>query len=311
MSKIPEKKLIHHMRRSISEYAKQNTKDTLGDRSKYIGASDIGGCPFQTIMSKLNPPKYSLEKELIFFRGHIAEEFVARGLTGLNTMRQYEAKSELDGFPLIAHLDFFITSKNRDVIVEVKTVGAPIEDMYESWVLQVTFQMGLVFQQTGRMPEGYVLAIDDRGWIDEFKVEFNDAIFELCLSKASHLISALREECKPKAIIQYYCSDCPFKMECPKQGQFAEDLPTELSEDLKFIKKSKEMAKEAKKRGDRVKEYMVNTGVEALKEEATQTVVTTKEMQTTRVNTDKLKALYPEVYEACARTSSYYRMNIL
>ncbi len=41
----------------------QESKESLGDRSKYIGASDVGGCPYQVIKSKLEKPKYSIKKQ--------------------------------------------------------------------------------------------------------------------------------------------------------------------------------------------------------------------------------------------------------
>ena len=312
MSKNPTKKLISYMSKSIKEYAKQQTKDTLGDRSEYIGASDIGGCPFKTVMSKRNPPEVSLQQELIFFRGHIAEEFVDRGLQGLHVEKQLEVESELNGFPLKAHLDKIVKGKERDVIIEVKSTSAPLYEPYESWILQVTFQMGLILEKTGKLPDAYVVAVDvNSGWIDEFPIEFDDTIFELCLSKADHIASALRGECEPKAIVQYYCGTCPFKMECPKQGQFAEDLPTALLEDLEFVKASRIMAKEAKKRENRIKEYMVNMGVDALKNEELQVVVTNREMLSSRINTNTLKTCYPDIYEKCIIETSYYRMNIL
>jgi len=292
---------------------KQETKESLGDRSTYIGASDIGGCPYQTVMSKKHPPQYPIEKLIMFEFGHMAENIVSKMLQGLNVLDQYEALGEIDQFSLKAHIDRLIQSSSRDVIVEVKTVGAPVSEPYESWVLQVTYQMGLVMQENpAKELDGYVLAMDRAtGWFDVFKIEFDDDIFEICLSKASHLISSLRGECEPKAIVQYYCSDCPFKLSCPKQGQFAEDLPLALHEDLEFIKAAKVMQKEARKREERVKSYMVNMGIEALKEETTQTVVTTKEMQSNRVDIEKLKERYPQVYEECVKTSSYYRMNVL
>lgn len=312
MSVKHQKKLLSYMDKSIKKFAKQQTKNTLGDRSKYIGASDIGGCPYKTVMSKRNPPEISLEQELIFFRGHISEEFVARGLVGTHLVPQVEIESEISGFPLKAHIDFMTKGKKGDVIIEVKSTSAPLYEPYESWVMQVTFQMGLVLEKTGKLPDAYVIALDvNTGWIEEFKIEFDDAIFEVCLSKAQHIIDALEGRCEPKAIVQYYCGSCPFKMQCPKQGKFAEDLPTALYEDLEFIKASKVMAKEAKRRESRVKEYMVNMGIEALKEETTQSVVTVKEMQSTRVNSNKLKELYPEIYKECCNTSSYFRMNVL
>ncbi len=307
-----KKKLLSYIRKSIQEYATKHTQEALGDRSTYVGVSDIGGCPYKTVMSKRQPPVNSLEQELIFFRGHIAEEFVSRGLSGLKVEDQVELVSELNGFPLKAHLDRLVKGKDRDVIIEVKSTSAPLYEPYESWVLQVTYQMGLMFEKTGKMPDAYVLALDvNSGWIEEFKIEFDDAIFEICLSKAEHIIDALEGRCEPKAIVQYYCGSCPFKMQCPKQGQFAEDLPSALQEDLEFVKAFKVMQKEAKKREARIKEYMVNMGIDALKDEATGSVVTTKEMQSTRVDTKKLKEIHSDVYEECVKTSSYYRTNIL
>ena len=306
------KKLLSYIRKSIQEYVKKHTQETLGDRSTYIGASDIGGCPYKTVMSKRQPPVNSLEQELIFFRGHIAEEFVSRGLSGLKVEDQVEVVSELNGFPLKAHLDRLVKGKDRDVIIEVKSTSAPLYEPYESWVFQVTYQMGLMFEKTGKMPDAYVLALDvNSGWIEEFKIEFDDAIFEICLSKAEHIIDALEGRCEPKAIVQYYCGSCPFKMQCPKQGKFAEDLPSALQEDIEFVKAFKVMQKEAKKREARIKEYMVNMGIDAFKDEATDTVVTTKEMQSTRIDTKKLKEFHLDVYEECVKTSSYYRTNIL
>jgi len=306
------KPLLDFITKNLPSVLEKETQSTLGDRSTYIGASDIGGCPYKTVMAKKNPPKYSLQQQIIFQRGHIAEALVNKMLQGLNVEDQHEILGEIDKFQLKSHLDKLLKAKNRCVIIEVKTVSAPVSEPYESWVLQVTQQMGMMLEECEHKVEAYVLAIDlNSGWIDTFKIDFNEKIFEICSNKASHIVSALRGECEPEAIVQYYCSTCPFKMTCPKQGKFAEDLPSELAEDLEFIKAAKVMAKEAKKRENRVKAYMVNMGIDSLRDETTQSVITNKEMQTTRINTFMLKSKYPEIYNECSNTSSYYRMNIL
>ena len=306
------KPLLDFITKNLPSVLEQETQDTLGDRSTYIGASDIGGCPYKTVMSKKNPPKYSLQQQIVFQRGHIAEDLVSKMLKGLDVEDQHEVLGEVDNFKLKSHLDKLLKAKNRCVIIEVKTVSAPVSEPFESWVLQVTQQMGLILKECGHKVEAYVLAIDlNSGWIDTFKIEFNEAIFQMCLNKASHIIAALRGECEPEAIVQYYCSTCPFKMTCPKQGKFAEDLPSDLAEDLEFIKAAKVMEKERKKREERVKSYMVNMGIDAFKDEATQSVVTNKEMQSSRINSYMLKSKYPEIYNECLNTSSYFRMNII
>lgn len=313
MSKLPHNnKFRAFLGKNLQKVLALETAQTLGDRSQYIGASDIGGCPFKTIESKKNPPTYSLKQQIIFQRGHLAENIVSKMLNGLNVVDQHEAFGEIDQFALQAHLDKLVRNKNRTIIIEVKTVSAPVNEPYEAWVLQVQYQMGLMLEQSDHEIEAYVVAMNlNTGWLETFKIEFDDALFELCLSKASHLISALRGECVPKAIIQNYCGTCPFKMQCPKQGQHAEELPDDIKADLEFIKKSKAMAKESKEREIRVKDYLVNLGIEAGKDSSAETVVSVRETNTARFNTDSFKNDHPDLYEEYLRSSSSFRMTVV
>lgn len=288
------------------------TKETLGDRNEYIGASDIGGCPYKTVMSKRNPPIHSLKQQIIFQRGHLAENLVTKMLDGLPVVDQFEVLGQLDQIQLKAHLDKLLKSKERCVIVEVKTVSAPVDEPYESWVMQVQFQMGLMLEQCDHAVEAYVLAIDlNSGWLKTFNIEFNDDLFELCLSKAQHIEDAMKGLCEPKAIIQNYCSTCPFKMQCPKQGRFAEDLPEDIKMDLEFIKKSKKMAKESRLRENRVKSYLINTGVSLGKDTRSNTVVSVKEQETSRLDIERLKSEEPEIYKRFLNTTSSYKMSVI
>ena len=288
------------------------TKNTLGDRSQYIGASDIGGCPFKTVMSKRNPPKYDLKQQIIFQRGHLAENLVSKMLDGLDVEDQFEVLGLLDKIQLKAHLDKLIKARNRCVIVEVKTVSAPVDTPYESWVFQVQFQMGLMLELCDHHVEAYVLAIDlNSGWMKTFHFEFNDDLFEVCLSKAQHIEDSMKGLCEPKAIPQFYCGSCPFKMQCPKQGRFANDLPYEVKIDLEFIKKSKSMAKEAKQRENRVKKYLLDMGLEVGKDESSQTVVSVKKQTANRVDINLLKQTYPNIYEEMCYKTVSHKMTII
>ena len=288
------------------------TKNTLGDRNTYIGASDIGGCPFKTVMSKRQPPKYDLKQQIIFQRGHLAEQLVSKMLDGLDVEDQFEVLGLLDKIQLKAHLDKLIKARNRCVIVEVKTVSAPVDTPYESWVLQVQFQLGLMLEQCNHHVEAYVLAIDlNSGWMKTFHFDFDDNLFELCLGKAQHLEDAMKGLCEPKAIPQFYCGSCSFKMQCPKQGQFAEDLPHEVKMDLEYIKKSKAMAKEAKQREARVKNYLLDMGIEIGKDESSQTVVSVKKQTANRVDINLLKQTYPDIYKEVSYESVSQKMTII
>ncbi|MEA2098931.1 MAG: Dna2/Cas4 domain-containing protein [Campylobacterota bacterium] len=288
------------------------SKTSLGDRSTYIGASDIGGCPYKTIMSKRNPPVHSLQQQIIFQRGHLAEILVSKMLDGLNVIDQYEVMENIGEIPLKAHLDKIVKSKDRCVVVEVKTVPAPVDEPYESWVMQVMLQMGMLLEECEHNVQAYILAMDlNSGWLKTFEIEFDDSLFELCLSKKQHIEDAMLGLVEPKCIIQYYCGSCPYKMSCPKQGQFAEDLPEDIKQDLEFIKKSKLMAKESKKRENRVKSYLVNTGIAQGKDTRSDTVVTVKEQETSRFDIQAFAKDYPELHKQYLNTSSSYRMTVI
>lgn len=294
----------------------QESKESLGDRSKYIGASDVGGCPFKTIKEKLEKPEYGVEKHLVFQRGHIAEEIVAKMINGVPYKRQFELKGEIDNFPLIAHLDFLIKGKTRSVIVEAKTVKEQINEPYESWILQVQFQMGLLLneiQDENHQIEAYIVAMDiNEGWYKIFKIDFNDDLFLMALNKANHLVDCLTKGEKPKAIIQNYCSTCPFIKECPKQGCFATELPDNMKEDLKAIKAHKKQDKVIKQKEDALKEYLINTGLEKAKidDEDFSVVISCKESVSNRFDTNAFKKDHPELAQQYLKESSSFRMTI-
>lgn len=294
----------------------EESKESLGDRSKYIGASDVGGCPFKTIKEKLEKPEYSVEKQLVFQRGHIAEEIVAKMINGVPYKRQVEVKGEIDNFPLIAHLDFLIKGKTRSVIVEAKTVKEQVNEPYESWILQVQFQMGLLLneiQDENHQIEAYIVAMDiNEGWYKIFKIDFNDDLFLMALNKANHLVDCLTKGEKPKAIIQNYCSSCPFVQECPKQGCFASELPDNMKEDLKAIKAHKIQEKNIKQKEDALKEYLINTGLEKAKidDEDFSVVISCKESVSNRFDTNAFKKDHPELAQQYLKESSSFRMTI-
>lgn len=309
----PDNKFQTFIQKNLQKVLHEETLLSLGDRSTYVGASDIGGCPYKTVMSKKNPPAYSFKQQLVFQRGHVAETIVAKMLRGLNVIGQKEAIGEIDEFELKAHIDFLIQSKSKNVIVEAKSVSAPTDEPYEAWLLQVIYQMGLLLaDDPSQEIEAYVLAMDlNTGWLKTFKIEFDDNLFELCLGKAVHIIDALKGNCEPRAIIQNYCGSCHLLMQCPKQGLHATELPVDIDADVDFIKKSKEMQKESKLREARVKEYLVNTGVEKSKSENCNSVVTVKEQESTRFDLERFRLDYPELAKKYVKKSSTFKMTVL
>jgi len=302
---------------NLQETLKKESFDSLGDRSKYIGASDVGGCPYKTIKSKLEKPEVSFEQSIIFQRGHIAEDLVAKMLTGQKYDRQVELKGDLDEFPLIAHLDFLIRGKNRSVVIEAKTVSSTVDEPYEAWILQVQFQMGLLYQDVDEdhKIEAYVVAIDvNTGWHKVFKIEFNDELFMMAINKASHLIECLTQGAEPKAVIQNYCGTCPFIMECPKQGKFAKEMPEDIKKDLIDIKQHKLEVKENKKKETKVKEFLINSGLEKVKLDEDginpEVMVSLKEISSNRFDTKRFKVEHPGLADDFMNESSSHKLTI-
>ena len=45
----------------LREISKRESLESLGDRSKYVGASDVVGCLRKVVLTKLQPPEFDNE----------------------------------------------------------------------------------------------------------------------------------------------------------------------------------------------------------------------------------------------------------
>ena len=62
-----------YIEENLPKVLEKYTTETLGDRSKYIGASDIAGCLRKSFLSKKEKVEHSIAKHIIFQRGHLTE----------------------------------------------------------------------------------------------------------------------------------------------------------------------------------------------------------------------------------------------
>ena len=154
------KAIIYHGLTQISE---QHTKETLGDRSQYLGASDIGHCPRKVIMERINKPDHDLATLLRFRRGHVAEDVIADIYTaaGFKFERQVEVDISTESTPILVHIDFVFTSKDKvKYVLEVKSGNIP-DTPYGSWESQLHLQMGaLARKYPDHTIKGVILSID-------------------------------------------------------------------------------------------------------------------------------------------------------
>ncbi len=213
---------------SLRKLAQQHTEDTLGDRSNYLGASDIGYCPRKVILGKMHPSEHDLATLLRFQRGHMAEDILARAFTAAGYCN-YEQQVELifsGDVPLKAHVDFVFTSNTHKIksVLEVKSASRIPDGPYSSWESQLYIQMGLLARQYPDYTiKGAVLALDiGNGEVAFFNgYEPQVTIFNGLLDRAGIIWSDYQailnqEECQPGTEVSPLCGFCDHIATCPQ-----------------------------------------------------------------------------------------------
>ncbi len=115
-------KFLNFLESGIKAFSKKNTMETLGDRSAYVGSSDIGQCPRKAFLTKTQPTEASFQQELVFLRGHMAENVIRCGLQGGNIPfeEQVEVAGEGDYAFIKTHIDFVVSMGNESVLLSAK-----------------------------------------------------------------------------------------------------------------------------------------------------------------------------------------------
>jgi hypothetical protein len=149
--------------KGLLETSAQRTASSLGDRSQYIGMSDIGRaleCPRAAVANKLFGNSAGLEgsqhdltsmlgKQLRLQRGHWFEAGVAQVFRtqGLPVIEQLEIQAIHNQVPIKAHLDFtFVSAAGQPTvrILELKSCENIPATLYSSYETQVYGQVGLL-----------------------------------------------------------------------------------------------------------------------------------------------------------------------
>ena len=137
--------------------AEQRTANRLGDRSRYVGLSDIAkmlGCPRAALAAKLCLPEYknageALKHQLLLQRGHWFETGIHQALMGyaLSPLSQLEIEISHEDVPIKAHLDFTLISTQPQPtvrILEVKSTAKLPTTLSESYLMQIGAQTALL-----------------------------------------------------------------------------------------------------------------------------------------------------------------------
>lgn len=219
------------LEKAIKEKNRQDSAH-LGDRSEYVGASDIAGCPRKAVLSKKNPKEHDAKTLLRFARGHVAEGLLAEifAAGGLKFDRETEIPHPEHSF-IRSHIDFLFSSRKRLHVVELKTVDGIPDEPYSSWVDQLHTQMGLLeLSRTGLPIGGSILALDLNAgdWREFNSYRPNEVIFNVMIEKGLHIWAAMNGHEEPRTEPGLLCGYCPQRKDCPEFIGEAVELPAEI-----------------------------------------------------------------------------------
>jgi hypothetical protein len=164
--------LLAQVTRGLLRHGEHRTVQNLGDRSAYIGLSDVGRavtCLRAAVASKLGPSHdpsgddigrwlktgaeqpitHALGRQLILQRGHWLESGVESALraNGANLIPQLEISIVENGVPIRAHLDFVLVgggSRPAIRVLELKSTEHLPRTLYPGYEAQLYGQIGLL-----------------------------------------------------------------------------------------------------------------------------------------------------------------------
>lgn len=286
---------------NLPKALKKASQANLGDRSKYIGSSDIGGCLRKAYLDKISEVKYDLATLIRFQRGHLNEGVVETMLDGLKFKKQAEYTTQFEGFELKSHIDFLLEDRNEFVVVEAKSVSSEIDVAYPSWVLQVQYQLHLLKQNTKKPVRAYIVALNiNTGWFKIFDIDYNESLANLALANAKQLIEALQLNAEPKASEQLYCGTCPHKATCPLLNKGCESLSgdaLQLAQKLTQLSAAKKAAEKAYDEAKaEIEELMRGLNLTKVKVDDN-FIMLGKDSKSTTFDTKALQNSEPELYE--------------
>lgn len=149
--------LLEILRYGLERDGKQRTVIQLGDRSRYVGMSDIAkmlDCPRAALAAKLCTTEHrntaeALKHQLLLQRGHWFEKGVRQALMGYGffPLSQLEIEIRYGEVPIKAHLDFTLVADQPQPtvrILEVKSTVRLPTTLSESYAMQIGGQTALL-----------------------------------------------------------------------------------------------------------------------------------------------------------------------
>ncbi len=297
-------KLAAFLGRAIPTHQQQQSAH-LGDRTGYVGASDIAGCPRKAVLGKQYPTIHDVTTLLRFSRGHAAQAMYAGFFRTGGALFEEEIEVRHPDIPEIrCHIDFLFYANRQTKrlhIVEMKSTDGIPDEPYASWVDQLHIQMGLLQLTLDPAVEigGSILTVDlNAGTYFEFNSYTpNRLVFDQLVDKGKHILAALRGECVPRTEPGILCGYCQFRSGCPSHSVI-HDLPAEIVAFGRKYLELHEQKKALESRLDVLKNDILVFADGAFKGASDGIQINvTPVAESVMIDSNKLKRNYPDIYD--------------
>ncbi len=304
-------KLQAFLEKALQNYSQQNSSH-LGDRTKYVGASDIAGCPRKAVLNKLKPQIFDAKTLLRFSRGHAAEDLIENIFQAGGLCPQREVELTHPEFPEIkCHIDFLFHSKNsgRYHVMELKTTDGIPDTPYESWVNQLHIQMGLLELDMSGVPiSGSILVVDLNAgeWKEFNSFTPNKILFSAMVMKGRHILLSFTNPEKADIEPGILCGYCQHRATCPAFVG-TNDLPMEVRNiAARYLEKSESKRSLDKEIKSLKKEIIAFTGNEFKGQADLIQICVNKVAPSETVDSKRLKKEFSEVYDQVKKQRAGY-----
>ena len=300
--------------RAVQEQNRRMTA-TLGDRTKYIGSSDVSGCARKVYLQRKYPLQPDVNVLLKFARGHAAEWLLDSIFKAGGAV--YDSQVELihPSEPMRAHIDFLFyqdfDGKPDLHAIEVKSVSGIPDNPYTQWEDQLQYQLGLLrmMYPKGEV-SGSILAVDlNAGEVQQFNgYRHDEATFNYLFCRGLHLLDALSGKDEPQPSPSLLCGYCQYRDDCPAMSCQNVELPPEVDAMVSRYAELNEVKGKADKELKSLRQAITDfTGVSSFRGRTDRfdLVVSTVASSMT-VDGNILRLQYPDIYPKVLKPRAGY-----
>lgn len=290
--------------------------ESLGDRSTYIGSSDISGCARKAFMQRKFPTPPSTSTLLKFSRGHAAEWMLNKFFEASGA--QYDTQVELihPDAPLKAHIDFlcYVLEGGQSELhaIEVKSVSGIPDEPYSQWEDQLSYQLGMLRVQYPNPKVkigGSILAVDlNAGQIRQFNGYLDDdSVFNYLYCRGLHLLEALEGKVEACASPSLLCGFCQYREDCPAFDSKLVALPPEVEQLAKKYASLNGVKGAAEKEMKSIRQELVDFTGNRFRGRTDDLDLSVSYVESSSsVDTTLLKNQFPEIYPLVLKPRSGY-----